>query len=189
MATSKVEICNLALIKIGSEPILTLSDDSQRARLCNMVYESKKKELLRSHPWHFAKKRIALSKTLDEPLFDYAYYFNLPNDCIRVLDVDLDPSEAWALEDEKRLLANTDPINILYVKDENDVTKFDDSFVQVLAWAIAMEISFSLNQSAEVSTRIENGYKESLRSARTYNAQTGSNPSVYAGEWLNARRS
>jgi len=56
MATA-VSICSNALRKLGDDPITSLTDDTERARLCNAFYEPTRDAVLRSHPWNFAIER------------------------------------------------------------------------------------------------------------------------------------
>jgi len=65
MATSSLEICNIALLKIGADSITALSDANKRARLCTLLYDFMRKKLLRAHPWNFAIKRSFLQKVTD----------------------------------------------------------------------------------------------------------------------------
>ena len=53
MAT-EVSICSNALRKLGDDPITSLTEDTERARLCNAFYNTARDSLLRSHPWNFA---------------------------------------------------------------------------------------------------------------------------------------
>jgi len=60
MATNAEAICNSALLKIGASTIVSLSDSSVEAEACNEQYTKLRDELLRSHPWNFAMKRVFL---------------------------------------------------------------------------------------------------------------------------------
>ena len=90
MATNAVDICNSALIKLGAGRITSLSDDSKAGKLCNEQYDKIRKQLLRSHPWNFAIRRKALTKTANTPAYKYSSEFLLPTDCLRVLETNLD---------------------------------------------------------------------------------------------------
>ena len=187
--SSATEIYNSALLKCGVEPILNLSDDSTRARLLNACATRVRQDLLRAHPWSFAKTMVQLAATINTPLFDWTYEFNLPSDCLRVLKIDTpNPNEPWEIMG-KQLYANFAPINIKYVRDIVDVTFYDDNFTEVLAWAYAYEIIFSLTQVASTRESVKQGYKDALAQARSFNAQEGSTPRVIADDWLNRRRS
>ena len=60
MAT-EVSICANALRRLGDDPITSLTDDTERARLCNAFYEDARDACLRSHPWNFAITRASLN--------------------------------------------------------------------------------------------------------------------------------
>lgn len=85
MATS-LSICNSALIKLGAESISSLSDNNKRAKLCNAQYEVLKNKVLRAHPWNFAIKRAKLTVNAQEPSWGFYSSFDLPGDCLRVLE-------------------------------------------------------------------------------------------------------
>jgi len=51
MAT-EVSICSNALRRLGDDPITALTDDTERARLCNAFYVPSRDLVLRSHPWN-----------------------------------------------------------------------------------------------------------------------------------------
>lgn len=187
--SSITEIYNSALLKCGVEPILTLSDDSTRARLLNACATRIRQDLIRSHPWSFAKTMVQLSATANTPLFDWTYEFNLPSDCMRVIKLDTpNPNEPWEIMGSQ-MYTNFDPVNIKYVRDVVDTTIFDDNFTEVLAWAYANEIIFSLTQVASTRESVKKGYADALATARSFNAQEGSSPRVIADDWLNRRRS
>jgi len=58
MAT-EVSICSNALRRLGDDPITSLTDDTERARLCNAFYQDSRDLVLRSHPWNFAITRAS----------------------------------------------------------------------------------------------------------------------------------
>ena len=46
---SKIDICNMALAHLGQEPISSIKQDNERARRCDLFYETVKREVLRTH--------------------------------------------------------------------------------------------------------------------------------------------
>ena len=88
MAT-EVSICSNALRRLGDAPITSLTDDTERARLCNSFYVPSRDLVLRSHPWNFAVTRPTLAQLSDTPAYEYSYQYALPNDpyCLRVLEM------------------------------------------------------------------------------------------------------
>ena len=59
---SVVDICNGALNQLGATTILTLTEDSKNARLCNARYTQIRDSVFRSHPWNCLQKRVELAK-------------------------------------------------------------------------------------------------------------------------------
>ena len=78
MASSEAEICNLALQEVGAQRILSLNDDTVEAKLCKDFYSNVRDELLRSHPWKFAIKRVALAEVSGStPAFGFEKYYEV----------------------------------------------------------------------------------------------------------------
>ena len=86
MAT-EVSICSNALRRLGDDPITSLTDNTERARLCNSFYEDTRDAVLRLHPWNFAITRTSLAKLSDAPAYGFSNQFSLPTSpyCLRVL--------------------------------------------------------------------------------------------------------
>lgn len=61
MAVSDVDIVNNALLLLGDNTIVALSDATDRARLANGIYPTARDALLRVHPWNFARSRAVLN--------------------------------------------------------------------------------------------------------------------------------
>lgn len=56
-----VDICNLALANINQQPILTLGDANELARMCKRWYDPMRRELLEDCDWTFARKTFKLN--------------------------------------------------------------------------------------------------------------------------------
>jgi hypothetical protein len=168
-----VDICNSALIKIGVEKISALSDNSRQAILCNEQYDKLRKALLREHPWNFAVKRAALTDNGNTPAWDYEYEFDLPADCLRILNTQYADTD-FQVEGGK-ILARADELNIRYISDEDDTTKFPPDFQELLALKIAIDLSYTLIQSNSTTGSLLAQYDRMLRDVRSFDGQE--NPS------------
>ena len=69
---SVVDICNSALNLIGASNILSLTEDSKAARICNQRYNFVRDATFRSHPWNCLIRRATLSPETDTPNFDFS---------------------------------------------------------------------------------------------------------------------
>lgn len=58
--TTKLKVFNKTLIKLGSETISAITDDSKSVRLINEIYDDIVKEELQKHNWIFAKKKATI---------------------------------------------------------------------------------------------------------------------------------
>ena len=70
MSDSPLGICRGALHRIGDTSTITTIEDPKTTeeKLCAEEYDDVRRELLRSHVWNFAKKRVKVSAetTIDE---------------------------------------------------------------------------------------------------------------------------
>lgn len=188
MSATETSICNSALAKLGAERILSLDDNSERARILKEQYAKHRDELLYSHPWNFAIDRLALVEVTPAPAFKWAHKFQLPNDCLRVVATDIPlPTVEWAVEG-RFLLCNYASVSIEYIKKVTEVGKFSPAFCELLALKIAADICYSITQSVTLSEQMLKRYEAALRTTRSYSAQESSGERVYADSWLLARR-
>jgi hypothetical protein len=84
---SVVDICNTALNQLGASTILTLTEDSKNARLCNARYTQIRDAVFRSHPFNCLQKRVELSSSTTTPAWGYSFQYDLPGDCLRLLRI------------------------------------------------------------------------------------------------------
>lgn len=163
MASSVVQICNMALAKIGSESFITsLSDDTKAARHLSIFYEPIRDSLLRSHLWRFARKQYQLAPLVTEPLFNGGYYFQMPTDCLRVVVPDEDYFYSygrWSVEGNK-ILADTNVLNIVGLQRVEDPNLFDPIFVEALATRIAHELCIPLTNSESLKNALKADSRE-----------------------------
>ena len=185
MAITDVTICNSALTKVGAQRISALSDNNDRARLCTEQYDKNRQNLLVSHPWKFARDRVALSASITAPAYGWAYKFPLPSDCLRVWGTSTEPDD-WTTEG-RFLFSNSSEISINYIKDLTDESLFTPSFAEALACMIAEDISYALTKSSSLLENLQKKTKAAIAFARNQNGQEGVGDRIYADTWLNAR--
>jgi hypothetical protein len=180
---SKVDICNRALIRLGAKTIVSLTEDSKEARLCNILYEQLRKDILRGHPWNFAMKRATITANADVfPEFDYAYYLPLPADCLRV----------WAVSgtglpfkiEQRNLVADFESADVIYMANITDTEMFDSLFTSIFALRLAVELGYNLTGSGSVVQLLHTEYMQLKREAKLFDAQEGILESFDYGSWL-----
>lgn len=186
MANTKVALANIALDLIGAATILSFDDDTNEARIVKRMYEESKKEVLRSHPWNSAKKRVVLSPLATAPEFGFSNKFKLPSDCLRVLPYGSLEDLSYHIEGG-HLLCNESTVELSYIADISDTTVFDASLTKAIALKLASDICYRLVQSDSLADKMERDYERVLRRAKTMNAQEQQAQYLQAEDWLNSR--
>lgn len=67
MATTALDICNNALMQLGQKKMVSLSEDSDKARLADGMYTQVRDRILRGHPWNCSIKRTVLEAAAFSP--------------------------------------------------------------------------------------------------------------------------
>ena len=172
MAASAVELCNLALVRLGFEPVQALSDTNDRARTANRLYESTRDELLRAHNWNFAQTRVGLAQLATDPDWGELFAFQLPTDCLMVLETNLSDDAPWRIEG--RTLVTAEPaVSILYVARITDPAQFDVGFTEALVDRLAFHFSYPLTRNAALGDLLLKKADDSFRRAKSRDGQEG----------------
>lgn len=87
MATTSINIINAALTRTGNNQIDSLNDGSTEAIVANANYQIVVDDALSLHPWNFARQTAKLDKLSADPNVDGLAKFQIPNDAMRVLTV------------------------------------------------------------------------------------------------------
>ena len=117
----KTGIANLALSNLGEARIQSLTENSGRARACSARIEGVIETVLRMNVWNSALERIQLTQ-IDAPIFGWNYTYQLPSDCIKVVEVE--PVSKYQVE-KKNLLSNETSLYLLYVANPADTNNLN----------------------------------------------------------------
>ena len=190
---SIVDICNVALNQLGATTILSLTEDSKNARLCNSRYTQVRDALFRSHPWNCLQKRIELAADSVAPAWGFSYQYTLPADCLRLLVI-LDYDSNYKVEGRK-VLSNTSSMKILYVARVTDPNEYDELLRETLSAALGADIAYGVTSSSPVTQNMYTLFQNKLRDARFVDSTEGQNVSpdlgmsdvIDAGTFINSR--
>jgi len=189
--SSQVDIVNAAFVKIGVPRIVTMLDDVDRAELALAIYADQRQHVLRDHPWNFAIKRASLAALAAAPEWGFTYKYQLPGDCLRVLETseDVDGGDyEWFVEGRVIVTDLSPPLLIRYVSDIEDENEMDALFRELLAIRIGQVLAEPLTGSSEVAAAMKNEYEDKLRAARGSDGQEGSAQRMQVTSWVTARR-
>jgi hypothetical protein len=163
MISSATDICNVALGHLGEARITSLEEDSVAARACALHYRMTRDQVLRSHRWNFAQARAVLSRLDDAPAFGWSYQYELPANCLRVLEVNDSEAgdvitDAYLIEG-RALLTNAESVNLVYLRRIEDVGQFDALFVEALAVKLAIVLSETIRGTTARTAELAQVYE------------------------------
>ena len=190
---STVEICNGSLNQLGATTILSLTEDSKNARLCNSRYTQVRDAVFRSHPWNCLQVRVELASSTTTPAWGYKFKFDLPGDCLRLLRI-LDFDSNYQVEG-KAILSNNSSMKILYISRVEDPNQYDELLRETLSAALGSDIAYAITSNNTTSQNMLVTYQEKLKDARFVDSTEGQNIAqengmsdvVDAGTFINSR--
>ena len=187
MSTSAASIASSALSFLGEAAILTLLDESTRARLCNQHFEVIRDALLASHPWNFAKKRVSLvAVDTDAPVFDYSYTFALPSDYLRMVKVSPDWAE-FEIQGAD-LVTDVADIDISYVHRMIDYGAYNPMFILAFEYKLAAAIAPVLKSDYKIAQAYEQMWQYWDRAAKIMDAQDERSKEAKSDDLIEVRR-
>lgn len=149
-----VQICNLALARLGDAKIVTLGDATAQAQYCTLFYAQTVQELQTDLDWQFCRKLASVSADGTPPAFGYANRFALPADFLRVLRVNgIDEDEnfsKWEIIGGYLHTSLTGPIELDYIANVTDTTLFPPVFIEILTAKLAAHLALPLTGSKEL---------------------------------------
>ncbi len=176
-----VDIVNRALSKLGEAHISSLEGEQKSAQLAASMYDNLLGAEISAHAWHFAKARLMLTALAEKPAFGWNFQYQLPEDCLRVLEAGPWPlaanldfvgsdTSSFTLEGDK-ILANHGPaLNLIYLRRALDPAFYPPVFVEALAARLAAEMCESLTGSTAKRESAFREYRGALGEARRINA-------------------
>lgn len=183
-ATTKLKICNMALRSLGVARITDFVTDNEQTRVLNDVYDMLLDEILMSHPWNFATKRASLDQNVTAPVYEYTYAFDLPADCLRILETE---NNVEYQQEGNLLLTNDSSMKIRYIARITDSSKYSSTFVSAFSARIAVEVAYPLTGDPTVAKIKQDEYMMKYSQAKSYNGQEGVVRQEDDSSWISER--
>ena len=158
MSTS-VEIANMALIKVGSTRITSLTGTGKPEQLCNALLQPIIDLILARFDWKCARVRVALSQFATAPTCQYDYQYALPTSpyCLAIRQIHYGDEGTlftdW-VEEGRYILTNqdndADDLYLVYTGRIVDHTQLPPHIVTAVVDMLAWKLSYSLVPKAEL---------------------------------------
>ena len=169
---TKIDLCTMALLKIGEAPIQSLTDDTASAKLSRTLFEPVIDALLSIHSWHFATQIIELNKNTDGD-------FIIPTNVLRVLKTD-------GRVIGNRILSASEKTSIVAVV-RTAPENFPGYFVSLVATRLAMEFCIPLTGDQSVFRTLVALYETELQTAKFIDSTTSASDAISDFSLVNTR--
>ena len=193
---TKLAIINKALIRIGQRPLQSVDEDSNDARLVNVVFSSTVEETLREGAFHCTIKRTKLAQTIGNPLFPEVNTFALPADSLRIMKCFVDNPNIrqslnveWELEGTV-IISPSDVLYCKYVSLPKDLSILDSLSARAVSLQLALQLSYVKTESIKLTNSILTEYETlMLQKAKSFSSMEANNHSNFAEvDWVESRR-
>ena len=194
--SSKIEICNMALVEIGAEPIASFNEDSEAARQCNTLYDQTRLTVLEEHKWNFTQRKVALA-SVDVPsgYSQYSYAYSYPSDALLVhkiydstdneAEFEVDMSKVETVR-TRLIFTDQEAAIAVYTADVEDTALFGPLFVETLKYYLASKLAYSLGKNFRTQQTMLQLYDVFLNKAKTKNAKENHKPQK-SSSWVTQR--
>lgn len=193
--SSKVAIINVALRRLGQEPIVSLTEGSRAANLAGPQYDELLPVLLRSGQWNWATSRLELARSANTPISEFDYQFFLPSDFVRAVVVsssdaghtDIAYKIAYDASDGGVILADSTQLFLTYISNLVDPARMPPDFRYALSMAIAKDLAIPLTNSVGLADRMSQAYDAAWSRATSTDAIEDMPDRRPDGSWVEVR--
>lgn len=184
--SSKIEIANVALVRLRANTIQSLSDGSTESGCINALWDDTRRALLSLHTWNFALKETELAATTETKPLEQIYRYQLPSDNVRIVKV-FDDLNYRAVGNQ--IYTDKPTCLLRYVSDQTDTAAWSPLFTDLMAARLAWELAYPITANQTTANALQAIYEQKLKDAR-FNDSTQDIPEPFAqgrNSLMNAR--
>ena len=189
MSLTALALCSRALLRLGAQPIASLTEGTAEAEVAANLYPGLRDAVLSAHPWSFATGQAALARLAATPVADFAHAFQLPAGFLRALSAGGEGRGrgiAYRIH-EGRLHADTGQVTLTYIF-RPDESAFPPFFAAALVARLAAEFCLPLTESASRAEVLVRLAEQELRGARKADSQQDTPPALEGFPLVDVRR-
>lgn len=192
--TTKSEICNLALSRLGDKRTVNDIDNpiEDIEKTFSKWYDVSRRSALRRMMPSFAhtRKLWALSNFI--PDFGYRFAYKVRSDCVKVLGIgDLCRSENNYSVEGGYILTNEEYENglpVRYVSDVQEIDRYTDNFIELFSLMLAYNVAPEITESASRLQYIDNALANKIAETMGVDSQENKPIIIKKGRLQAARR-
>jgi hypothetical protein len=188
MPSTPIELCSLALVKIGANAISSFEEGTLEAHVSGLLYPLVRDTLLSAHPWNFATTQLYCAKLTETPLADYTSSFELPSDCLRILSTGANSTRQGPeyKVQSGRIFTNAQTLLLTYIK-RTEENRFPAFFKIALVARLASEFCIPLTDSTTRWKALQAVAEDEFRRAKSHDAQEDTPPRFHDFSLIESR--
>ena len=148
---TKIDLCSMALLKLGENPIQSLADETAPAKLGRTLIDFVIDTLLAMHPWRFACHTYTVVKDENGDL-------NIPADVLRIIKTN-------ARVVENKIISDASAVNVTAIR-RVEPNVFPSYFASLVATKLAVEFCIPLTSEQTVFRTLVALYETELQTAK-----------------------
>jgi hypothetical protein len=190
---NKIDICNMALGELGSNSIVSLTENTPSAQACNTYYTISLESVLRDYDWGFARKQVELSLSVESTHDKWLYSYVMPPDCLaarRIYNSSNDSVIDFEMfSDGYKTLICTDQADaeLVYTARTDLVNLFDPIFIEALSFKLASKMCQMLKADQQLKSSLHQQYMIFLARAQGSDAKEGTIMRDTSSSFVDAR--
>ena len=196
---TKVDICNIALSRLNTNPIQALGESTQAGYECNLHYDRALKATLRAYPWNFCTFTQSLG-LLPDTYTGWTYAYQYPSDCLKALNIEPESvaltKDSEKIEFEVRLnkdktgrviLTDEEDAVLRYIAFIDDPNRYDDIFIDAMSWKLASELVPALRGDLNLQVQYINRFQAIVLQAQSVDSSEGREDPDTSNTFVDAR--
>lgn len=160
---TKIDLCSMALLKLGENPIQSLSEDTTAAKLGRTLIDFVIDTLLAMHPWRFACREYTLVRNENGE-------FVIPKDILRIV-------KANARVMDNKIVSESPSVEITAIR-RMSPDAFPSYFASLVATKLAVEFCIPLTSDQTVFRTMVALYESELQTAKFIDSTTSINSAI-----------
>lgn len=160
---TKIDLCSMALLKLGENPIQSLSEDTTAAKLGRTLIDFVIDTLLAMHPWRFACREYTLVRNENGE-------FVIPTDILRIV-------KANARVMDNKIVSESPSVEITAIR-RMSPDAFPSYFASLVATKLAVEFCIPLTSDQTVFRTMVALYESELQTAKFIDSTTSINSAI-----------
>jgi hypothetical protein len=120
-------------------------------------------------------------------LYDHRFQYVVPEDCLRVLEIDRQRDTEWAVESGRIATDLGSPLNVLYIWNNDDTESYQPLLVSAFAARLASELALEVVDSPAKRQLADQDYAALLAKAKRADAKERTPAELDESPWITAR--